>query len=92
VTKSEKERHEYGLKHEAKLWAEFKLVMNGNTLKPWMYDRKSNGRPSDLGYWIGKRIALAYYEQSSDKSQALKHLLTFDDPNVILATSGYNPQ
>jgi len=92
VTESEKDRHEYGLKNEAKLWAEFKTAMNGKTFKPWMYDRKSNDRPRDLGYWIGKRIAKAYYEQSNDKASALNHLLILDDPMDILTASGYNPQ
>ncbi len=92
TTRSEKDRHRYGLKNEALIWSEFKTVMLGNTLEPWMYSSGSDGRPNDLGYWLGKRIAKAYYEKSDDKKKALNTLLYLDDPESILLTSAYSPK
>lgn len=92
ITKSEIERHNYGLKNEALIWSEFKVVMLENTFKPWMYGSGVDGRPSDLGYWIGKQIAKSYYEQSDDKNQALKELLYLEDPKSILLVSSYDPK
>ncbi|NTS77531.1 hypothetical protein HR060_11720 [Catenovulum sp. SM1970] len=91
VTLSEVERHEFGLKNEAKIWAEFKTVMNGTNFKPWMYGRTGNERPKDLGYWLGKQIAQAYYDKARDKAKALQDLLQLKDPQAILLASGYNP-
>lgn len=91
VTQSEIERHNFGVKNEGVIWAEFKAVMNGSDFKPWMYGSGGEGRPSDLGYWIGKRIAQAYYEKAKDKKKALEELLYLKDPKSILLSSGYNP-
>ncbi|NRA69661.1 MAG: hypothetical protein HRU24_01465 [Gammaproteobacteria bacterium] len=92
ITNSENDRHYYGLKNEALIWAEFKAVMLGHEFKPWMYGSGKDDRPNDLGYWLGKRIAKAYYEKSDNKNQALQTLLYLDDPESILLTSGYDPK
>ena len=92
INNSENDRHNYGLKNDAVLWAEFKAVMFGHELQPWMYGSGKDGRPSDLGYWLGKRIAKAYYEKSDDKNQALQILLYLDDHESILLASGYDPK
>ena len=91
VTNSEVERHNYGSQHEAQLWSEFKLVMNDVNYKPWMYGPGNNGRPNDLGYWLGKKITEAYYHNAKDKQKALQDLLYLEDPQSILLKSGYNP-
>jgi len=92
ITKPEIKRHSFGLKNEGIIWKDFKAVMNGVKLKPWMYGSGGEGRPSDLGYWIGKRIAEAYYEKSEDKTKALEELLYLKDPQSILQFSGYDPK
>ncbi len=91
INQSEIERHSFGVKNESVIWAEFKAVMNGENFKPWMYGSGGEGRPKDLGYWLGKRIAQAYYEKSDDKKKALTELLYIKDPQSILLASGYNP-
>jgi len=91
VNLSEVERHSFGVKNEGIIWAEFKTVMNGGDFKPWMYGAGGEGRPNDLGYWLGKRIAQSYYEKAEDKKKALEELLYLKDPQSILLTSGYNP-
>lgn len=92
VAMSEQERHQYGLKHEAELWQQFEKVMHGKELKPWMYGDTGNEWPKDMGYWIGKRIAQAYYAQAEDKALAIQTLLALDDPKAILQDSGYQQQ
>ncbi|MBC2776720.1 hypothetical protein [Parasphingopyxis marina] len=42
---------------------------------------------SDLGYWIGREIALAYVERSSDRRQAIHDLVQGIDPLIELETS-----
>ena len=92
ITQAENERHHYGLKNEALIWSEFKDVMLGSELKSWLYGPGIKGRPNDLGYWLGKRIVKAYYEKSDNKKQALKKLLSLDDPEFILRASAYDPK
>jgi len=89
IPKSETERNEYGLANEKALWAEFKEAMNSKELRPWMYGEGKDGRPADLGYWVGKQICAAYYEQAADKAVALQELLKLKDIEKILEKSGY---
>ena len=59
-----------------------------------MYGRPTDGKPNDLGYFIGYRIAQAYYEKARDKRQALREIITARNGNVreLLAMSGYAPR
>jgi len=91
INQSEIERHNFGVKNESVIWPEFKAVMNGKEFTPWMYGPGGEGRPKDLGYWLGKRIAQAFYEKADDKKKALAELLYLKDPQSILISSGYNP-
>ena len=45
----------------------------------------------DLGYWVGYRIAKAYWLQSSDKRAALAKILQVTDARAFLAKSGWYP-
>ena len=85
-------RNEYGEAHEAELWREFQRDMHSRDHDAWLYNgrsRKDSARPPDLGYWMGYRIAKAYFERSSDKAAALHQLLTTHDFDAIVAASGY---
>jgi uncharacterized protein YjaZ len=85
--------HAYGLAHEHELWHEFVPHFADRELYPWMYGTPPNGRPNDLGYFIGYRIAQAYYDKMSDKRQALRDIILAcgDATKEILRKSGYNP-
>ena len=48
-------------------------------------------KPGDLGYWVGYRIAKAYYQRASDKRAALREILEMTDPKALLAKSGWHP-
>jgi hypothetical protein len=83
--------HEYGMAHEPELWKEFSTSFDKTDYFPWMYGRPTDGKPNDLGYFIGYRIAQAYYNKASDKKQAVKEIITARNGNVreLLAMSGY---
>ena len=46
-------------------------------------------RPADLGYYIGYKIAEAYYKNAADKKQAVKDILEIKDFNEFLKASKY---
>jgi hypothetical protein len=82
--------HEWALSREAELWAEFREKMHGEELSGWLYDGAGiEGRPADLGYFIGYRIAQAYLEQVGDKQAAVHDIITMTDPEAFLEVSGY---
>ena len=70
------------------LWMDFQMEMHEEGNRGWLYARRAPEEPNDLGYWIGYRIARAYYERASDKTQALRDLLTISDFDAVLAASG----
>lgn len=48
-------------------------------------------RPGDLGYWVGHRIAKAYYRKARDKKAALRDIIEMRDAKAFLARSGWRP-
>jgi hypothetical protein len=85
--------HAYGLAHEAALWAEFIQVMNGTDISDWLYNQGSttDGRPGDLGYFIGYRVTQAYHNKATDKTAAIREIIEVSNPVAFLAASGYSP-
>lgn len=80
----------YGDKHEPELWSEFQEGMHGTDYGRWLYNgATSTDRPANLGYWMGYRIAEAYYEQAEDKRRAIYDLLHISDYNALLVASGF---
>jgi hypothetical protein len=59
-------------------------------VKDWFYNGTAE-KPGDLGYWVGYRIAKAYYQRASDKRAALRDILEMTDPKAFLAKSGWYP-
>lgn len=61
-------------------------------LKPWLYNGVGTPeQPGDQGYWVGWRIARAYYRRAKDKRAAIKTLLELEHPEVVLRESGWKP-
>ena len=80
----------YGLQHESELWTQFSQEMHGTDISHWMYEGKVvNGRPADLAYFVGYRVAQAYYDKVSDKKIAIAVILNFENPDKFLKASGY---
>lgn len=82
--------HDYANPIEAELWKDFELEMKGTDVSGWLYNgSNTGGRPGDLGYYIGYKIAEHFYNQSDDKSAALKTILEVRDGEDFLDLSGY---
>jgi hypothetical protein len=82
--------HEYGRERESELWQQFKKDMDRQTLAGWLYGDPPDGRPPDLGYFIGYRIVEKYYERQDDKMAAIQDILHAGDARILLAKSGYD--
>ncbi len=84
--------HAYGLEHECALWREFEPRMAGSDLSGWLYDaEKAQDHPADLGYFIGYRIAAAYYGNATDTRVALRDIRGARPALEVLRDSGYAP-
>jgi hypothetical protein len=82
-----------GEAHERELWPEFQQAMHGSDTSRWLHNGlTSTDRPANLGYWMGYRIAKAYYERARDKQRAVSDLLHISDYDGVLVASDYtNP-
>ncbi len=77
---------------EVHIESAFALDLDSTDLSPWLYNYKPGSQePYDLGYWVGYRIAKAYYLQAKDKRDAVRALVQQDNPKTILAASGWTP-
>ncbi len=83
--------HEFADPREAELWEEFRKRMHGKDVSGWLYG-DTEGRPHDLGYWMGYKITKAYYERAADKQQAIRDILDIRNFDDFLAKSGYPEQ
>ena len=82
----------WALPREDSLWGAFRLAMNGTDVSQWLYNQGSAtpDHPGDLGYFIGYRIAHAYYTKASDKTAALRDIIEVSDAQAFLTASGYS--
>ncbi len=74
---------------ERMLWEEFQRDIRSNDQNPWFSPPDVKVRPKDLGYYMGYRIAQAYYESHPDKQAAIAAILTATDAERFLKESGY---
>lgn len=79
---------------ERAVWLDFRDEMaTDSTIGTWMYNGRvpfpKNHGATDMGYWVGARIARSYYERATDKRAAVRELLFLPDPERLLAESGY---
>lgn len=75
---------------EAEIEAAFLPDVDKTDLSAWVYNSTPE-TPGDLGYWVGYRIAKAYYAQAADKREALRRMLRMTDATAFLAESGWRP-
>jgi hypothetical protein len=82
---------EYGDAHESELWKTFKSQLCGNFQGDWLYNYSTvKDKPADLGYYIGYKIAQAYYKRAYDKQQAIIDIIEVKNPLQFLEKSGYD--
>lgn len=83
--------HEWANAREAGLWTDFQAVMHEEGSDAgWLYGARAEDEPADLGYWMGYKIAEAYYRQAPDKQAAIREMLTIRDYDAFLEASGYD--
>lgn len=75
---------------EAEIEARFLADKDKTDLSAWLYNSSADN-PGDLGYWVGYRIARAYYQNAPDKRRAIREILEMTDPEAFLAASGWHP-
>lgn len=75
---------------EAGIETAFVADMNKTDLSHWLYNTTPE-QPGDLGYWVGYRIAKAYYRKATDKRRAIRDILKVTDVPAFLAASGWRP-
>jgi hypothetical protein len=81
--------HAWAEPRAAELWGEFRERMHGSDYSGWLYNgADAMDRPGDLGYWMGYRIARAYYDRAEDKRQAIHDILNIGDFDVFLQQCG----
>lgn len=63
----------------------------GSAVYRWVGNAGSapEGWPDELGYWVGMRIAEAYFGAAEDKRRAVRELLSWQSAASILRASGY---
>ncbi|HQZ95507.1 MAG TPA: DUF2268 domain-containing putative Zn-dependent protease [Pyrinomonadaceae bacterium] len=85
-----KHLHDFGDPKERELWLEFKQSMTTNDTSLWLYNgNRAKDRPADLGYYMGYKIAEAYYKNAADKNQAVRDILEIKDFSAFRAASKY---
>ncbi len=64
---------------EKKIWESFKKEMNGFTHDDWLYNRGfvTKGE-EDLGYFVGYAICKYFYQNASNKRNALRRIVNLD--------------
>ena len=80
--------------HETAIESAFAKDMDNTDLSAWLYNGVGTPEePSDLGYWIGYHIAKGFYDNTTDKKEALRRLMqAVDEPKAIFAESGWKPR
>jgi hypothetical protein len=82
----------WALPREDSLWAAFQLAMDGTDVSQWLYNQGNAApdHPGDLGYFIGYRITQAFYNRTTDKTEALREIIEVTSGSAFLAASGYD--
>ena len=85
-----RETHQWANARERQLWEEFQKDIDGGAFSRWLYSGSGkDGRPVDLGYWIGYKISEAYYKNAGDKKRAVQEMLVVNDCKGFLKASRY---
>lgn len=75
---------------ELEIETRFAADVDKTELSDWVYNSTPQA-PGDLGYWVGYRIARAYYQHAVDKEAAFREILGLNDAKAFLAASGWRP-
>ena len=81
---------DYTIKNEKQLWKLFKNDKNGSETGDWMWKKPENpNQPPHVGYAMGFLIARSYYENTENKTKAVRDILATTDFETFLKQSKY---
>jgi hypothetical protein len=81
----------YGDTHEKELWQSLKNELCSANYNNWLYNGSSvKDKPSDLGYYMGYKIAQEYYKNATDKKQAIIDIIEMNNSLRFLELSKYD--
>lgn len=72
---------------EREIEARFAADLDKHDLSAW-FDNTTPEDVGQLGYWVGYRIAKAYYQRAPDKRAAIREMIQMTDANAFLKKSG----
>lgn len=87
--------HAWAHGRECAIEREFVASLDDRDWSRWLYNGPGDAeRPGDLGYWVGYRIAAAWYGRAEDKQHAIAQLLQVRPETAprLLEHSGWRPE
>lgn len=82
---------QFGNDHEMEIWTTFKNELCNENIGNWLYNGDNiKGKPADLGYYVGYKIAQEYFNNATDKKQAITDIIEMTDPIMFLGLSRYD--
>ncbi|UOE47664.1 DUF2268 domain-containing putative Zn-dependent protease [Mucilaginibacter sp. SMC90] len=82
--------HVWAKGREKQIWADFEKEIYLKRGYNWIANsnQETANKPADLGYWVGYQICKGYYDNSSDKKQAIYDMLNIKDYKAFYQKSG----
>lgn len=75
---------------EKEIESKFAADQEKTHFSDWL-DNTTPGKPGDLGYLVGYRIAKSYYQHATNKRAAIHDIILMNDPHAFLGKSGWYP-
>ncbi len=75
---------------EREIETRFVAAADTRDLSAWV-DNTTADDVGQLGYWVGYRVAKAYYRRASDRRAAVGEMIAMTDARAFLAQSGWSP-
>jgi hypothetical protein len=82
--------HDAARGRELEIETRFAADLDKTDLSAW-FDNTTEQDAGQLGYWVGYRIARAYYQNAPDKAAAIRAMIRQTDARDFLARSGWRP-
>lgn len=82
--------HESARGRELEIETRFASDLDKTDLSAW-FDNTTNEDVGQLGYWVGYRIARAYYQNAPDQRAAIREMMRITDAHAFLERSGWRP-
>ena len=68
----------------------FVADLDRRDLSAW-FDNTTPEDVGQLGYWVGYRIAKAYFQNTPDRERAIREMIRMANANDFLADTGWHP-